>query len=106
MNVNMNDYPHGSHIHVEIRQWWDRGPGNTYHSWCAYFPDGRTVGHGFDYGTDSVAWDSIQKALGVKCRTWSDRRDSPFVWTFSVSDSARKKDLHSAGKPEAFDNEA
>lgn len=88
------------------RRWFNRGPGNTYHS-CEIYVDGNCVhkigyayGYGSQYEWNALAWleengympGRIHSGNG-SAETWRYFERNKIKFTSTVSDVQRKKDL-------------
>ena len=92
-------------IHISARRWFDRGPGNTYHSVQITLPDGRVQTVPFEYGYDEAyrqtAFRVVREMLGVSenpkeyCAWQWYEREGYYV-VYDVVDVPRKRDLHKA----------
>ncbi len=83
------------------RRWFQRGPGNTYHSARIIIDGAEVEGVGFAYGYgDQYLYSAFEK-IAPLLPTPLDTHEAPWRWaernnvalTYSVSDVARKKDL-------------
>ena len=89
-------------ITVIGRRWFNRGPGNTYHS-AQIIVDGKHVdGIHFCYGYgDQYLYSAFAKLRELGLVTDMENTEAPWRWaedhgillTYSVSDVPRKKDL-------------
>lgn len=93
-------------IHLNARRWFQRGPGNTYHSVTIYVNGKRVFHIPFSYGGGNMfaqnAADWLERNGYVKLQTvlggtaeqlWRYAERNDITFQADVTDVARKKDL-------------
>ena len=98
-----------SHVQINARRWFDRGPGNTYHS-VTVEVDGETIGtvpFAYGYGdhymqtaTDILESDArFRGKLDHPAHLRYALSDLGHTFGVDVADVSRRRDLHHGGKP-------
>ena len=99
--------PKPKSVSIIGRRWFNRGPGNTYHSVKAVV-DGEVkaaVDFAYGYGDQylETGWTALEKAGAVPVRPRNERGNTPAVWAwceeqgialhYEAADVSRRKDL-------------